>query len=174
MNALILLSDQLSTWSVIYARYSIIHFAQTPRSIGAANAGAGYALARFAHRTLQALRQTGLQMCRWPGPWPQVLSLSELSRSPPANGLRATSRPGRRRLSLGKLPPGPREHRGDLRDQPRTAAPPRGALRGPGESIDAVALPPHRCAIGGRTHCQHARSMARRRFHTGTFRGERR
>jgi len=76
MHFLILLSDQLLTWSA-NGRYSVAHFAQTPRAIAEANAGVRDALARLADRALQALRQTGLQVCRRPRPWPQVLPVGE-------------------------------------------------------------------------------------------------
>ena len=69
MNTSVLISDQLNTWSEFYARYSVIHFAQASRPIVAAYSGSGYAVARLAHRALQALRQTWLQVCRWPRPW---------------------------------------------------------------------------------------------------------
>ena len=170
MHLLVLLSDQFSTWSA-NGRYSFVHFAQTPRAIAEANAGVRDALARLSHRALQALRQTGLQVCRRPRPWPQVLPIRELSRPPAANGLRAASRLHQRRRAPGELSPRSRDHRGDLRDQPRTIAPPRGALRGAGEPAVAVARQFHRSAIGRRTHRQHARGLAHRRARAGADRG---
>ena len=105
MHLLVLLSDQFLTWSA-NGRYSVVHFAQTPRAIAEANAGVRDALARLSHRALQALRQTGLQVCRRPRPWPQVLPIRELSRPPAANGLRATSRSyTQRRRAPGELSP---------------------------------------------------------------------
>jgi hypothetical protein len=170
MQVLVLLSDQSLTWSA-NGRYSVVHFAQTPRAIAEANAGVRDALARLAHRALQALRQTGLQVCRRPGPWSQALPVRELSWPPSANGLRAASRLRRRRRAPGELSPRSRGHRGDLRDQPRTIAPPRGALRGAGEPVVAVARQLHRSAIGRRTHRQHARGLAHRRACAGADRG---
>jgi hypothetical protein len=173
MNILAVYSDQLITWSD-YARYRIVYFAQTSYAVAAANAGFGHAVAWLAHRALQALRQTWMQVCRWSRPWPQVLSIGELSRLPPPNGLRATSRSGRRRRALGKLSPGPRDHRGDLRDQPRTVASSRSAIRRPGEPVSAAAHPPHRSTIWRRSHCKHARSVAHFRIRAGAKRGDRR
>lgn len=173
MHLLVLLSDQFSTWSA-NGRYSVVHFAQTPRAIAEANAGVRDALARLSHRALQALRQTGLQVCRRPRPWPQVLPVRELSRPPAPNGLRTASRLHRRYRTSGELSPRPRDHRGNLRDQPRTIAPPRGALRGAGEPVSAVTHPHHRSAIGRRTHRQHARGLAHRRARAGADRGGRR
>ena len=170
MRLLDLLSDQFSMWSA-NGRYSVVHFAQTPSAIAEANASVRNALARLAHRALQALWQTGLQVCRRPRAWSQVLPIRELSRPPAANGLRAASRLRRRHGTPGELSPRPRDHRGDLRDQPRTIAPPRGALRGAGEPVVSVARQLHRSAIGRRTHRQHARGLAHRRARAGADRG---
>src|SRR5260370_1212224 len=126
-----LVSDQLKTWSA-HARHSVVNFAQASCPVATADAGSRYAPAWLAHRTLQALRQAWLQVCRRSRPRPQVLPLGELSGPPAANGLRATSRSRRRHRTLGELSPGPRDHRRDLRDQPRTITPPRGALRSVG------------------------------------------
>lgn len=174
MNIYSLISDQLFKWSEIYARYPVIYFAQTPRPVAAAYASFGHFIAWLAHRTLQALRQTWLQMRRWPWPWTQALSIGELSRLPATDGLRATSRSGRRRRTSGKLPSGARDYRAGLRDQPRTVTPPRVALRRPGEPAAAIAHPHHRFAIWRRAHCQHARSVAHFRVRAGFVRGGRR
>src|SRR5258705_12717035 len=104
MHLLVLLSDQFLTWSA-NGRYSVVHFAQTPRAIAEANAGVRDALARLAYRALQALRQTVLQVCRRPRTWAQALPGRELSRPPAANGLRAASRLHRRRRTAGGLSP---------------------------------------------------------------------
>src|ERR1700687_2747715 len=166
MTLLVLLSDQFLTWSA-HGRYSVVDFTQASRPVAATNAGSGYATAWLAHRTLQALRQAWLQVRRWARSWPQVLSVRELSRAPTANGLRASGRLRRRHPTFGELPQGPRDHRRDLRDQPRTIRPP-GALRGLGEADAAVTHPFHRSAIGRRTHRQHARGLAHRRVRAGT------
>jgi hypothetical protein len=166
-----LLSDQLMTWSA-NGRYSVVHPTQTTRPVAAANAGSGHAAEGLAHRTLQALWQTRLQVRGWPRPWPQVLPLRELSRPSSANGLRATGRSCRRGATSGEFPPAPRDHRRDLRDQPRTVTPPRGALRGPGEpAVAAHHL--HRSAICRRAHRQYARGLACGRLRVGADRGER-
>ena len=167
MHFLVLLSDQLLAWSA-HGRYSVVDFTQASRPVAAANAGSGYAPAWLAHRTLQALRQTWLQVRRWARSWPQVLFVRELSRAPTANGLRASGRLRRRHPTFGELPQGPRDHRRDLRNQPRTITPPRGALRGLGEPDAAFTHPLHRFAIGRRTHRQHARGLAHRRVRAAT------
>jgi hypothetical protein len=170
MDILDLVSDQLDTWSD-HARHTIVDLAQASRPVAAANAGSGHAAQGLAHRALQALRQTWLQMCRRSRPWSQVLPVGELSRPPATNGLRAARRLRRRHRAPGERSPGSRDHRGDLRDQPRTIAPPRGALRGAGEPAVAVARQFHRSAIGRRTHRQHARGLAHRRARAGADRG---
>ena len=169
-----LISDQLNTWSD-HARHTVVDFAQASCPVAAANAGSGYAPAWLAHRTLQALRQAWLQVCRRSRPWPEVLPVGELSRPSAANGLRATGRSRRRYRAPGELPSGPRDHRGDLRDQPRTVTPPRGALRDVGEPAATAAHPLlHRSAIGRRAHRQHARVLAHRRLRAGSDQGDRR
>jgi hypothetical protein len=174
MDILDLVSDQLDTWSD-HAKHTVVDFAQASCPVAAANAGSGYAAAWLAHRTLQALRQAWLQVCRRSRPWPQVLPVGELSRAPAADGLRATGRSRRHSRTLGELPPGPRDHRGDLRDQSRTVTPPRGALRDVGEPAATAAHPLlHRSAIGRRTHRQHARVLAERRLRAGSDQGGRR
>src|SRR3981189_749679 len=142
MNILDLVSDQLDTWSD-HAKHTVVDFAQASCPVAAANAGSGYAAAWLAHRTLQALRQAWLQVCRRSRPWPQVLPVGELSRAPAADGLRATGRSRRGHRASVELPPRPRDHRGSLRDQPRTATPARDALRDAGEPAATVAHPLH-------------------------------
>jgi hypothetical protein len=170
MRFLDLLSDQFLTWSA-NGRYSVVLFTQTPRAIAQANARIGDALAGLAYRALQALWQTWLQVRRRSRPRPQVLPVGEFPGAPTTNGLRAAGRLRRRHRTPGELSPRPRDHRGGLRDQPRTIAPPRGALRGAGEPVAAVTHPHHRSAIGRRTHRQHARGLAHRRARAGADRG---
>ena len=104
--------------------------AKTPQRSPAPTAPAQGDPARLPHRALQAVRQAGMQMRRRSRPWPQVLSFGELPGLAAANGLCAAGvlRPDGR--VPRQLPPSPRDLRGDLRDQPRTAAPPGGALKG--------------------------------------------
>jgi len=173
MQQYILLSDQLLTWSA-HGRHPVVCLAQASRAAAAADAFVGDAFARLAHRALQALRQTWLQMRRWTRSWAQV-PVGELSRAPASNGLCATGRSRRRRRTSGELSPCPRDHRRDLRDQPRTVTPPRGALRNDGEPVVTVAHHPlHRSTSGRRTCRQHARGLAHRRVRAGTEPGGRR
>lgn len=158
-----LLSDQLLPWSARNAKPSHCRIAKTPRRSPAPTAPAPSDPARLPHRALQTMWQAGMQMRRRSRSWPQVLSFGELPGLAAANGLRAA---GVLRSGCGvprQLPPGPRGLRGDLRDQPRTAAPSRGALKGRHER--STFRPPCdvRCEIGRRAPRQYARRLARRR-----------
>jgi hypothetical protein len=154
-------SDQLYTWSDANLKTVHRRIAKTPQRSPAPVAFAPINPARFPHRALQTMWQAEMQMRRWPRPWPQILSLGQLPGLAAANGLRAAGALCANGGVPGQLPPSPRDPGGDLRDQPRTAAPPRGAVK----ACDAPCpfCPPHtdRCGIGRRTPCQYARSLAR-------------
>jgi len=165
-------SDQSYTWSDKSAEQAHSRIAQTPRSSSAPTAPAQGDPAWLAHRALQALRQAGMQMRRGSRPWPQVLSIGEPLRLTSANGLRAAGaiRTGRR--FCRQLPPSPRDLRGDLRDQSRTAAPPGGALitsRHERGTLSPSRL--NRCGTGRRASRQYARGLARRRSRRSGNRG---
>jgi len=123
-----ILSDQLCTWSDEYTYGTCCCTSQTPRRPCASAAAPSIDSAWLSNRAIQAMRQAGMQMCRWSRAWAQVLSVGELSRPAPADGLRA---PGGLRASFGvscQLSAYARDSGRDLRDQPRVAAPPRGPL----------------------------------------------
>src|SRR5260370_8837024 len=82
-------SDQLYTWSDENSEPSHRCTAEAPQHSPAPIAPAPIDPARFSHRTLQTLRQAGMQMRRRPRPWPQVLSVGQLPGLAAANGLRA-------------------------------------------------------------------------------------
>ena len=86
-------------------------------------------------------------MRRRPRSWPQVLSFGELPGLAATNGLRAAG--AYAPTAEFQLPPSPRDLRGDLRDQPRTAAPPRGALRDGRERNAFLAYAPIDVGLGG-------------------------
>src|SRR6266852_2402179 len=123
-------SDQLYTWSEKNGKPACCRLEKTPSSPPTPTATAQGDPAWLADRALQALWQAGVQMRRRPRPWPQILPFGE----PP--GLAATNGLCAARVSRSdyrvhcQLPPGARDLRSDLRDQPRTAAPPGGALNG--------------------------------------------
>src|SRR6516165_3209725 len=156
-----LLSDQLSTWSDIETDHR--RLAKAPPSAPAPIAPAQSRPPWFPHRALQALWQARLQMRRRPRSWPQVLSVGELSRPAPTNGLRPARvlRAGER--VPGQLPPRPPVLRGDLRDHPRAPTPSREALKDRHER--SAASPPRadRSGTGRRAPRQYARQLARPR-----------
>lgn len=132
MNRSGLKADQLYTWSDNHAPHiaqtALVCFAKAPATAGAQVAAAGSFAARFAYRTLQTLWQAGMQMCPRSRSRAQVLPLRELFRPKTANGLRApgVSRPDYPKSA--RSPSGPQNLRGDLRDQSRIVASPRGDL----------------------------------------------
>ena len=155
-------SDQLYAWSDKYQEAAHNRITKAPQRSPAPIAPAPSYPARVPHLALQTLRQAGLQMCRRPRPWPQVLPVGQLSGLAAANGLRTA---GVLRANCGvpvELPPSPRDLRDDLRDQPRTASPSRGALKGCHER--STSSPPRidRSGFGRRAPRQYARRLARR------------
>src|SRR6516164_5508762 len=128
MYFLVILSDQLYTWSDENTEPDYRRLAETPRYPPAPAAPAPSDPARFSHRALQTLRQAGMQVRRRSRSWPQVLFVGQLSRRAAANGLCAAAVLRSDGRVPGQLPSSPRDPRSDLRDQPRTAAAPRGAL----------------------------------------------
>jgi len=164
-------SDQLYTWSDKSTESTRRRFAETPPRSPAPTASASSDPPRFSHRALQTMRQAGMQMRRQPGSRPQVLFVGQLSRLAAANGLRAAGGVRANSRVPGQLPSSPRDPRGDLRDQPRTAPPTRGALKAchaPNGFCHPDAV---RCGIGWRAPGQYAGSLAGQRFRDLTSRG---
>src|ERR1700688_1139008 len=147
MNFSQLKSDQLYTWSDENGRRARCQLEKTPPSSDAPTASAQGDSARLANRALQTLWQARVQMRRWPRPWSQVLSVGEPPGHATTNGLCAAGVSRADRRVRRQLPPSPRDLRSDLRDQPRTVAPPGGALNGRHER--SAARPPcvNRCWI---------------------------
>jgi len=166
-----LLSDQLLTWSDEDIKANYGRLAKTPPSAPAPAASAQSRPAWLPHRALQTLRQARLQMRPRPRSWPQVLSVGKLSRPASANGLRPARvlRAGER--VPGQLPPRSPDLGGDLRDQPRAPAPPRGALKHRHER--SALNPPRtdRSGTGRRAPRQYARQLARPRPQLDGHRG---
>ena len=158
-----LLSDQLLTWSDEDIKANYGRLAKTPPSAPAPAASAQSRPAWLPHRALQTLRQARMQMRPRPRSWPQILSVGELSRPAPPNGLcpAAVLRAGER--VPGQLPPRSPDLGGDLRDQPRAPTPPREALRDCHER--SAASPPRtdRSGAGRRAPRQYAGQLARPR-----------
>src|ERR1700757_3429128 len=154
-------SDQLYTWSDESTERATGRLAKTPQGSSAPTAPAPIHPAWLLDRALQAMRQARMQVRRRTWPWPQVLSVGKLPGLAAANGLRATRGVRANRGVPGQLSPSPRDLRGDLRDQPRTAAPSRSALKNRHERITGCPPCPARCGIGRPVARQHARRLAR-------------
>src|SRR5215471_11264498 len=155
------MSDQWLTWSDENIETDYRRLAKAPPSAPAPIAPTQSHPAGLPHRALQALWQARMQMRRRPRSWSQILPVGELSRLTPANGLHPARvlRAGER--VPGQLPPRPPDLGGDLRDQPRAPAPPRGALRHRHER--SAACPPRtdRSSVRRRTPRQYAGKLAR-------------
>jgi hypothetical protein len=164
-------SDQFETWSDKNPEPAHRSFAETPPGSPAPTASAPSHPPRFSHRALQTMRQASMQMRRRPWPWPQVLLVGQLSRLAAADGLRAAGVVRANGRAPSQLPSSPRDPGGDLRDQPRTAAPPRGALRAR-HALSGFCHPDAvRCGIGWRAPGQYAGSLAGQRFRGFAYRG---
>lgn len=156
-------SDQLYTWSDICAQENLFGFAKTPPISSAATPSTHRDPPWLAHRALQTMRQTGLQVCQRSGARAQVLPVGQLSGLSTSHGLCAAGVLRSGDPIPRQLPTNPRDFRGNLRDQPRAIAASRGALR----SRDGRgAFCGHRTVANGdwrRCSGQYARSLAGRR-----------
>lgn len=115
---------------------------------------------RFSHRTLQALWQAWLQMRQGPRSWPQVLLVRELPEIAATSGLRSAEPPCADQEIPRQLSARSRSLRADLRDQPRVAAPSRGALKAHDEHRFFFAHRAHGFPISKHDRRQHARKLA--------------
>jgi hypothetical protein len=174
MKHRVISSDHVYDWSAQSIRKILLCVAQAPAGIAAQIAALGCGAARFTHRALQALWQAGLQMCRGPGPWSEVLPVGEFSRRAAANGLRTSGRSGSHSSAHRQLPRGAHDARRGLCDKPRTAPAPRGALRPGGERNVATAYHPDRRFRRCAAPRQHGRDLARRRAALNHHRGDHR
>ena len=160
--SLSLRSDQLLTWSDEYTERTRCRAAKTPRRSCASTAPAQIDPARLAHRAIQAMWKAGVQMRRWAGARPQVLSVDKLSGPATANGLCAAGCLWRDGRVSGQLSSKPRNSGSNLRDQPRVVAPSRGALKRRYERAAGCRPHPCRCGIGRCASGQYACRLARR------------
>lgn len=156
------LSDQLYTWSD-NAKQIGRCITPSPQNAAAPATAPGAGAARLPDRTLQALRQTRLQMRTRPRPRAQALPLDQSHRRTPGDGLRPSGVQRSSHPIPGQLPAGPRDPRRTGRDQSRTAPPPRGVLNDGGERHGPCAHRHPRPLAGRYPHCQYARSVARSR-----------
>ena len=162
MNLHEILSDQSLTWSAKDETKTHLRLKKTASGPATPTPLSDRYPPRLAHHALQAVWQARLQMRPGSRSRPQVLPLGQLSPFAPANGLCAAgvSRPDRE-VSC-QLSARARDLRGNLRDQSRTTAPARGALRNRDERNVFLALRTHRSGIGRRPPRQYARGLARR------------
>jgi len=166
-----LVSGQFLTWSDENIETDHRRLAKAPPSAPAPIAPTQSCPPWFPHRALQALWQARMQMRSRPRSWPQILSVGKLSRPAPANGLRPARVLRAGEQVPGQLPPRPPDLGGDLRDQPRAPAPPRGALKHRHER--SAVNPPRtdRSGTGRRAPRQYARQLARPRPQLNRRRG---
>ena len=157
-----LLSDQYGYWSAIFTETIAPRSAESTQDPPAPPAALGCHPSRLAHRALQTLWQTQMQMCSGTRTRSQVLPLRQPTGSNAGDGLCSAggSRLGRsipRKLSFS-----PRDSRSDLQYQSRTA-PSQGA------SIEEsrvhrkpyiLGWSPDRSPPGGHSHRQHAGNLA--------------
>ena len=162
MTRLVAQSDQLYTWSAKHVRRFLCDASAAARIAATGNPAFRCGAPGFAHRTLQALRQTRLQMRTGAGAWPQILPFGKPFKRASVNGIHTPSPPRSDRGMSWQLPPHPQNPRRALRHQRRTPAPPRGVLSG-GHGRNgqpARRMPRHRtCWLHRR---QHARRLAGR------------
>ena len=130
MNSFGIWSDQSFRWSAAaYAKEILCRPTKAPSGSTWQAAAPRCHPSRFSHRTLQALWQAWLQMRQGTWPWSQVLLVRELPKITAANRLCSAEPSCRDQEIPRQLSTRSRNLRADLRDQPRPAAPPRGALR---------------------------------------------
>jgi hypothetical protein len=157
----VLLSDQFYTWSDGYTKRTRCRAAKTSQHSCASPAPAQIDSAGLPHRAIQTMWQAGVQMRRRPRTWPQVLSVDKLSGTAAADGLRTAGGLWANGGVYRQLSPGPRDSGDNLRDQPRIAAPSRGALERHHERVIRCRPRPDRCGIRRRASRQYARRLAR-------------
>lgn len=166
-----LLSDQFLTWSATNAKANHRRAQTTPQSVAAQVAASGRRSSGILDRTLQAVRQSQLQMRQRARTRPQVLPLRELSGLVASDGLRPSGRVRTGQREPGQLHADTGSPGADFRDQPRTVSSARAALRGFGEPEHSAAHRSHRSARWRSVVGQHADRPHRRRSRVHNLRG---
>lgn len=160
------MSDHYDNWS----DHESNHPLSTPPTPPAAHpvASLRVAVARFAHRALQAVWKARLQVFEGARSWAQVLSFRQSQRATASDGLCASGLPATGPPVAVELPPSPRDFRRDLSDQPGTAAASRTALGRISGGHEAGRNPGS--ADGRHPGRQYARGLARdaRPYRVGT------
>lgn len=155
-------SDQLHTWSDANADTAHCRTSEASRRACCSVAAASIDPAWFTDRTIQALRQAWMQMCRWSGARTQVLSFCEFSRPASKDGLCASGGFQAGFQASRQLSTNQRDSGEDQRDQPRVAASPRGALTRHHEPAGSHFSHPARCGGWRRNSGQYVGRLARR------------
>ena len=161
MNSFGIWSDQSFRWSATYAEEILRRLTKAPSGSTRQAAAPRCHPSRFSHRTLQALWEAWLQMRQGARPWSQVLLVRELPEYSAANRLCSAESSCRDQEIPRQLSARSRNLRADLRDQPRAAAPPRGALRTHDEHRFFRAHRAHRSPISKHDRRQYARELVR-------------
>jgi len=159
MNSFGIWSDHSFTWSAIYAKEILRRSAKAPSGSPRQAAAPRWHPSRFSHRALQALWQAWLQMRQGSRSWPEILLVRELPECAAASGLCSAGPSCGDQEIPRPLSTHSRNLRADLRDQPRAAAPTRGALRAHDEHRFFLAHRAHRSPISKRDRRQHAREL---------------
>ena len=113
------ISDQFIKWSDTYETKIYSYLATKKKYSFTEPPSPGSYFAWVFDRALQALRQTWMQMCQWPGPWSKILSFGKQARHQTTNGLRSARFKTKGRRILGKLSKDKKYFRRTLRYQSR-------------------------------------------------------
>src|SRR5438094_5616203 len=115
-------SDQLYNWSAHERVHSCIA-PSAPSSGQTRGPNRAPHFSWLAHRALQALRQSGLQMSTGPGTWTQVLPLGQPGWRPTRDGLRPGGIFSAGLPLFAELPESPPGAGADMQHQPRVVTP---------------------------------------------------
>ena len=164
MTSCELLSDQLNTWSDKYAR-SLDHSTQaTAQATAAQVSSARYCSARLVDRTLQALRQTRLQVRHRSGARSEALLVGKPQGGSTDHGLRSARYAAAGRRVSCQLSRDPRQARPVVRDQSGVVAPSGTVLGAGGECLIYSSHRRLRYHCRRNTDGQHARGLAARAY----------
>lgn len=166
MKSARLLPDQLNTWSDNYAQYNaptvFVRSAQAAKAAPAPTAPTRSLAPWLPHRTLQTVRQGGMQMRSRSRSWPEVLPLRKSSGTQPTNGLRPAGFSATGHGISLSLPSASPNRRANLRDQWRTPAPARSLVEDDNGRTESTYLCARfrRYAHGGHPSCEYACRVA--------------
>ena len=166
MGGISALSDHFYNWSDSYETKINISSSPKAKNPAAQTSTTGSRSARFFNRTVQALWQAWMQVCPGPGPWAQVLFVSQQVWAKAPDGLRATGLPDKGQRVSGESPQNKDDPGRALRNQPRAFAPQGKVIaRSPpslrGQRDGNVS---GRCRRDRNSFCQYARASSPIRF----------